>query len=84
MSELRTMNGPVMTDHLALVEQCRWRDPANEMPDADETVIINCLDGDEPVWFGYFDGSHWMTVEGHRVGVSGWKPMPEPMGGAAS
>ncbi len=52
-----------------------WRDPDVELPDSDETVLVEC-DGDEPVWLGYHDGAQWLSVEGEAIAVTGWMPLP--------
>jgi hypothetical protein len=54
--------------------------PARKKPDTDTTVLIACPRSDEPVWLGFWDSadSTWRTVEGARVAVSHWQPLPEP------
>lgn len=54
-----------------------WRDTADELPDSDETVLVEC-DGDEPVWLGYHDGAQWLSVDGEAIHVTGWMPLPPP------
>lgn len=55
-----------------------WTRCADDLPDADLTVMIHHPDEDEPVWVGYLDGETWRTAEGVRVAVTHWMPMPEP------
>lgn len=54
-----------------------WRSVEDEMPDADETVLVHAADADEPVWLGYFDGDVWRCVEGPIRKVTDWAPMPD-------
>ena len=64
----------------------RWTSCADDLPDDELTVMIFDPKEDEPVWLGYLDGKTWRTVEGVRVSVTHWMPMPEPpkqKGGAA-
>lgn len=72
----RTMNGPAMGDYLRIIEECRWHPCADGLPDADTIVLISCVDGNEPVWFGYHDGAGWRTVEGAKVKVNAWRDLP--------
>lgn len=53
---------------------------AENLPDADTTVLIHCPDLDEPVWLGYHDGETWRAVDGGKItkdGVQHWADMPE-------
>lgn len=61
----------------ALWRLCRWKDVNQELPDADETVLVATIDNTEPVWLGYYDGERWLDAEGIPVNVSHWAPMPE-------
>jgi hypothetical protein len=60
------------------VEGPSWQPVTSALPDADTTVLITCSDGNEPVWFGYFDGVVWLTVEGDQVTVTHWMHLPDP------
>lgn len=49
---------------------------ADAPPEADTTVLVYAPEGDEPVWFGYFDGEGWLSIEGGEYPVTAWSPMP--------
>lgn len=55
-----------------------WRNVTVTMPDSDITVLVTCPDGAEPVWFGYHDGECWRAVDGSRIPVTYWQPLPDP------
>lgn len=61
-----------------------WIDAKVELPDADRTVLVNCVVGDDPVWLGYWDGETWRLADGGDLGKHGvayWAEMPvEPHG----
>lgn len=60
-----------------------WHE-ASDLPDADTTVLVHCLAGDEPVWVGYFDGETWRSTDGDDLEdsvVLHWAHLPEPPGG---
>jgi Protein of unknown function (DUF551) len=54
----------------------RWTRCEDDLPDADQTVMIYDPDEPEPVWVGYLDGETWRTAEGSRAAVTYWMPMP--------
>ena len=54
-----------------------WTRCEDDLPDADQTVMIYDPDEDEPVWVGYLDGETWRTAEGNRAAVTHWMPMPK-------
>ena len=55
-----------------------WKSAGDELPDADQTVLIHHPKNDEPVWLGFFDGEQWHDVDAMPAEVSHWAPMPEP------
>lgn len=59
-----------------------WIDANEQMPDADETVLLFMPDADgEPVWPGYFQcygDSSWALADGMPAGrVTHWMHFPE-------
>ena len=61
----------------AYSEIIEWFDPADEMPDADLTVLI-LPSGEVDTVFGFFDGERWRDSEGFAVGaVAFWAHKPE-------
>jgi len=66
-----------------LTETITWHEPAEKLPDADVTVLIEVEEVDgEPVWPGYLDGDEWKLADGMPVTkVRRWADMPK--GGAA-
>lgn len=66
----------------ALSEIIEWRRPEDELPDADETVLLCMPEADgQPVWPGYFDyygDLCWMLADGTPAGnVTHWACFPE-------
>lgn len=58
-------------------EAIRWRAIADELPDADETVLIYCAEASEPVWLGFLDADGWhCATTGAPTTVTHWAPMP--------
>lgn len=59
-------------------EVITWISCANcYLPDADTTVLMRLPDCDERVWLGYWNGDHWLTVDGMKAGrVSHWADVP--------
>ena len=53
-----------------------WISCKDEMPDAETTVLINCPNADEPVWLGYHDCETWRSIDGEKVHVTHWMPLP--------
>jgi len=54
-----------------------WHDVAQQLPDADITVLICTPDSDEPVWLGWFDEGEWFEVSGVAIaGVVRWAHLP--------
>lgn len=64
---------------MSTIETIQWMPAAAELPDSYTTVLITCVDSDEPVWLGYHDGTEWLTIEGQSVKVIHWAELP--MGG---
>lgn len=72
--------GLVLVDpHPAMrAELIRWVAPDDEIPDADETVLLDLAD-DDTCWPGYFDGQDWRSADGASIApdnVIGWAAMP--------
>jgi hypothetical protein len=65
----------------AIAETIHWRLVADELPDADSTVLVLGPNTD-PVWLGYYDGRDidgdpvWFAVDGVEVRVTHWAHMP--------
>lgn len=60
-------------------EMIAWRRAADQMPDADESVLVYAPNVDEPVWIGFFDGEQWVTdglVPYNEGEVYAWAPLP--------
>ena len=55
-----------------------WKRCEDELPDADQTVLIYAAGADEPVWMGFYDSEVWRDAEGMRAEVTHWLPFPEP------
>ncbi|MCM0081805.1 DUF551 domain-containing protein [Geomonas sp. Red32] len=58
-----------------------WISVSKELPDSETTVLINCPDDDEPVWFGWWDGENWYENNGAALPegyVSHWQHFPDP------
>jgi hypothetical protein len=56
-----------------------WVARADELPDADMTVLVAIDDADTPVWLGWTDGSEWFdaTTGAPFVGrVTHWADLP--------
>lgn len=62
----------------ARAEGIQWRAVADELPDADETVLVSLRDPGEPVWLGFLDVDGWYLVDGAPVfdQVTHWATMP--------
>jgi len=59
-------------------ETFQWIDAAEQLPDADTTVLVFAPESSEAVWLGYFDGEGWHSVEGmpYAAGaVKAWASM---------
>lgn len=67
------------------IESIEWRAVADELPDADVTVLVYAPGSDEPVWLGFYDDVYWFAVTGDGYGdpdeiaaeVIAWAPMPK-------
>lgn len=61
-----------------ITETITWLDPAKQMPDDDETVLLLMPEASEPVWPGYHDGDDgWLLAEGGPAPrVHRWARMP--------
>jgi hypothetical protein len=58
-----------------------WIRVADELPDADETVLVYCPQSIEPVWLGFLDGEDWRDVSGTSLAEelpTHWMRMPVP------
>lgn len=54
-----------------------WIPVAAELPDADETVLVSCANGSDPVWLGYYEDGTWRDVDGSDIEhVTHWLPLP--------
>lgn len=70
----------VITDQ----ETISWIAVADQLPDADTTVLVHAPGSDEPVWLGFYDGFFWFAVTGDGYGdedeiaaeVTAWATMP--------
>jgi hypothetical protein len=63
----------------AMIEKLHWFNAREQLPDADETVLVVIPTHDDPVWLGYYDGTTWITVEGLPLtdnAVTCWAHMP--------
>lgn len=53
-----------------------------DLPDSEETVLLHCPLGDDPVRVGFHDGEEWCDYNGApligRDAVSHWMPLPDP------
>lgn len=59
------------------LEQLAWLEPSEQLPDADETVLLHMPEADEPVWPGYLDGDVWrLSCGGEAPRVARWAAMP--------
>lgn len=65
-----------------MAEIIEWHAPADEMPDADTTVLL-IIAGDTEVHFGFYNGAIWCEGAGSIAGfpvmddVLFWAHMPE-------
>ncbi len=68
----------LMAQLAELREQTRWRDPAVELPEDGETVIVEADDGE--VDAGYSLSDRWWRIGPSEKGirVTGWMPLPKP------
>ena len=55
-----------------------WVDVAEELPDADQTVLLHLEDGE--VWTGFLDGITWRFVSADKIesAVLHWAAFPQP------
>lgn len=62
-----------------MTETTTWIRVEDQLPDADETVLIHVPEHDEPVWLGYYDDGQWHGVDAMPLGpgmpVTHWAPM---------
>lgn len=59
--------------------EIEWKRTADELPDADETLLIADIDGD--VWVGWLDGDQWRDTIGMPIATPiWWSEMPEAPG----
>lgn len=61
-----------------LGELIEWHEPSDEMPDADETVLI-IMPGDVESTMGFFDGERWCDATAFPINAAPiyWAHMPE-------
>lgn len=61
-----------------LGEIIEWHAPADDMPDADETVLI-IMGGDVEASMGFWDGERWLDVSAFPLGAAPlyWAHLPE-------
>lgn len=55
----------------------QWISVTEKLPDSDLTVMVYAPDESESVWMGYFDEGMWRDIEGRRIGVTHWAPLPD-------
>ena len=58
-----------------------WIACAKQLPDDNQTVLVHCPRGDEPVWPGYMEDGLWWDITGFELSegeVTHWMPFPEP------
>lgn len=69
---------PTSAESAGREEAIRWRAVTDELPDADETVLVCLRDHNEPVWLGFLDVDGWYLSDGDPVfdQVTHWAPMP--------
>lgn len=61
-----------------MIETITWHAVADQLPDADETVLCAIAGADEPTWLGYYDGQEWIGVDAlPLLEVTHWATMPE-------
>lgn len=58
-------------------ETLTWHPVAQELPDADLTVLVNTRGCEEPVWLGFLDGETWRDTDGAEIDVTHWADMPK-------
>jgi hypothetical protein len=64
-----------------LTETITWYAPAERLPDADLTVLVETRGCEEPIWLGALDGEQWRDVEGMPIEVVRWADMPRGSAG---
>lgn len=64
-------------------ESITWIPVADELPDSDQTVLLNMPGDDEPVWLGWWSGEEWYFVDATLADdcegtprVTAWAHMP--------
>lgn len=60
-----------------LTETITWHEAAEELPDADLTVLVKTKGCEEPVWLGYFNGADWLDVDNMQISVTHWADIPK-------
>lgn len=58
------------------MEVIGWMAVADELPDADTTVLVYNVAWADPVWLGWLDGEVWRQVDGSPVEVTHWADVP--------
>ena len=87
LTQLATAKACGFSGPSASVLSSPWIACADQLPDADQTVLI-CNDlWDDPVFMGYTDGEIWFTIEGHQFldddrdpAPTHWMHLPESPG----
>ena len=77
--------GPAGKPRLTMNETITWHDAATELPDDETTVLVQSLEGSEPVWPGFHDerGWHWIESTEQCIAVTYWAEMPVGVNNAA-
>jgi hypothetical protein len=60
-------------------ETITWHAVADQLPDAETTVLVHAPNVDEPVWLGWYDGVFWFGVDGTEYEddeVVAWAQLP--------
>lgn len=58
-------------------ETLTWFTPAEQMPDDEQTVLLDMPGADERIWPGYRDGDEWRLADGMPAPrVCRWAEMP--------
>jgi len=64
-------------------ESIRWHNVLDQMPDADQTVLVWAPTVDEPVWLGWYDGAFWFAIDAADYeddAVKAWASLPSGPG----
>jgi len=77
----RSEFGEIIDEFNKAIQQ--WISVADELPDAEQTVMIARLDWDgDPVGMGWLDGDTWRDIAATplpgKLAPTHWMPLPEP------